>query len=259
MKRPFANRSIILFVFLFSAVVIYGDVVYTFTQTFRSEENQKPVTVKGRVWMSDAGDYKIEFLPSDNPALGRNIYWVSTGKESLAVCEPSAKTWYPLEIKDLDRNMTAFNDRQKVTVNSPTASLKKSGPDTDVLGLKTVKYVLEAGCVAVSGEGTEKIEQKTANVQEIWVSTESPVLFTDQYQAMLFRSPFPELNRALEPEVKNLKGFMVRVRAVMEIEQNRTKAHTYSEYLVTSLKKTAIGPDFFKVPKGYRKVKMPGL
>jgi hypothetical protein len=241
------------------ALPAFGGVTYQFEST---STGLREAALVGAVSI-EGSNVRMDMKSGDNLLFkDGSIVLSNDGGKTLSVYDPSAKTYYVVNLKDLLNAgglMGAAGGMFKLTIENPKVNVKDLGDGGVISGYPTKHARVDAAFdIAVNAMGTA-ITTHMSMSTESWTTDRLGAEFTNFLQEKNVRTGMPEIDKLIQAQSAAIGGrFPLKQVTTMKVSQgagNEMTSTTTST--VSNIEKKTLAPTTFTAPAGYTKVDDP--
>ena len=253
MKRPF----LVIVAALFASSASAG-ITYDFTSSTSGVSNQ---TIAGAV-QSEGKNLRIDIETGDGVLFPNGGFVLSTdGGQTMTVVNPSAKTWYRLDLADVlggtDALLKQLGDSVRLDVRNPAVSVTGGALTDAVEGFPTRKSTVKSAYeFAVTGLG-KPISMNMEVTSDVWWTEKISRELTNFLQMRGLRTGVEAVDQLIAAQAEAIKGFPLRQVTSTKIRLGGRDMTTTTTSTVRNVKEAAVPAGMFKVPAGFRKTGSP--
>lgn len=246
------HRLFIAFLLTMHAFAASGGTSYQLTST-----------TTGTVASGLAGEVKVEGavmrmdVRRGDGVLFRNgsIVISRDGGRTLAVYDPSKRTYYELSLDELVASTSAALKvgGLEIEVRNPKVNVRNAGSGGVVEGLPTQRVRVESSYTVDLGVAAMQI----ATTSESLLTDRLPASLATFLQQSAARTGIPSVDKLLAAQSAAMKGFPLKQVTTMRIGTGGRVITSVSTTTVTAIRHRVIAPAELAAPAGYRKVASP--
>lgn len=180
--------------------------------------------------------------------------------QSLAVFDPSTKSYYDLSLQQLASLGTASLGGGLIQVHfeNPRATTRDLGDGGRIEGFPTRRTSLDASVNVLLDAMGQKMTSRMRMQTESWTTDRLSGELINVFQSGAMRSGIPALDSLIESQTASMKGrFPLRQTTTLHFLQNGRDLVTTTATSVTHIRTATLNPSVFASPAGYTKVPSP--
>jgi hypothetical protein len=182
------------------------------------------------------------------------------GGKTLAVYDPSAKTFFEIGLDDMTTSMAGMlkNAMVKISFDNPAVNLKDAGNGGALEGYPTEKSLLDATIdINIDAMG-QTMTSKMSLHSESWTTDKLGATALNIFQQRNVRTGIDALDKVIEAQSSSLEGrFPLKQMTTVHLIQNGHDVSTTTTTSVTNIKQKALDASTFAALAGYRRVDSP--
>lgn len=251
------KRFLLVFVALVASTASAG-ITYDFTSKTIGVTNQ---TIAGAV-QAEGKNLRIDVSRGDGILFPNGSFVLSTdGGHTMTVVNPSAKTWYTLNLADVlggtDSLLKQFGSAVTLEARNPTVSVT-GGKESDAIeGFSTRKSTVKSGYeFALTGLG-KPVSMNMQVTSDVWWTDKISRELTNFLQMRGLRTGVEAVDKLIAAQADSIKGFPLKQVTTTKIDFGGRDMTSTTTSTVRNVKMTAVPAAAFTVPAGFTKTVSP--
>lgn len=233
------------------------------TYDFQSTSSGVANAVLGGKVAIDSGRVRMDIKSGDNLMFRENSFILSSdGGKTLSVYDPSAKTYYVINLQDLigmnGGLLGALGGMISVNFSNPSVTVKDLGDGGMIEGYPTRHALVNAAYdIAIDAMGN-KATTHMAMSTEVWATDKLSAEFSNFLQTKSLRTGYAELDKMIEAQSGAINGrFPLKEVTTVHLTQNGSDITTTNTSTVSNIETKSLAVSMFAAPAGYVKVDDP--
>ncbi|MCU1230960.1 MAG: hypothetical protein JWO97_3844 [Acidobacteria bacterium] len=235
---------------------------YDFRQTMHSQIESMPSTDFGGEAIIDGDRSRVEF--TSGSAYPPGSYLITTnGSRNMTYVDPTKKSYVEVNAGNVATAIGATN----IKVENFKSDSQMLADHPVIAEHATDHYRMQIAYDITLTIGSMPIRQAVTTTIDKWVTKDFDDVTADYLATGGIRTGNPDLDQLIDVETTKVPGFALRqkvqvtttasvdpkkVDAGSKLQLQRTQI-TSKEMVISSIRKTIIGPGTFRVPPGYQK------
>ena len=210
----------------------------------------------------DGARMRMDVAKGDNVMFKDNAIVISNdGGKTMSVYDPTAKTYFDLQLQDLLGNTTAMlrglGDMVKFSFDNPQVAVHDGGDGGTIEGFPTHKYVLDASYdLNIDAMGQKMTTHMTMNT-ETWATEQLSSETANFLQMRGVRTGIEGIDKLIEVQTSSVHGFPLKQVSTVHVLQGGNDMAMTTTSTVSEVVKKNIDASSFTAPAGYTRVDDP--
>jgi len=210
----------------------------------------------------EGSKFRLNVDKGDGMVFPDSSFVISTnGGRTLAVVDPSAKTYYELQLDQLANGIGAMmqqmGDKVKFATANPKVDVRDLGPGEKIEGYATKKKSVDTSYDMNIEAMGQKMTITMSMATESWVTDQLSTEWASFLQTGELRTGMPDIDKLIAAQAKGTTGFPLKQISKVHVEQNGMDMNMTTTTNVTSIVKKTIADSEFVIPAGFTKVDSP--
>ncbi|HUJ15560.1 MAG TPA: DUF4412 domain-containing protein [Thermoanaerobaculia bacterium] len=231
--------------------------------TYKAESNtagMQNTTIAGTVSI-DGSHMRMDVTKGDNAVFSDNSIVLSNdGGKTLSVYDPSAKTYFDLQLDQIlggsNSLLNALGSLVKISFENPNVAIRDEGASEALQGYPTHKYVLDASYdMNINAMGQQMVSHLSMTT-ESWTTDQLSSEMSSFLQMRGMRTGIESIDKLIEAK-GNIRGFPLKEVSTMHMDQGAQDITMVTTATVSDIQKKDLDASIFNAPAGYNKVDDP--